>query len=167
MDAYVLTEAERRYLAELVANDVPFIIVGLTAAALQGANTSTVDIDLWFETGADPRIADAARLAGGIGISSFGMMPASLGGPLGDRLDVVLEMSGLDRFDQEYVRSKAISVEGVTVRVLPLDRILASKRAARRPKDLAAIPALEEALAAAEGDDLVDDDQSRTPPKLD
>jgi hypothetical protein len=34
------------------------------------------------------------------------------------------------------------------VRALPLERILASKRAAGRAKDLATIPALEDALAA-------------------
>jgi len=42
------------------------------------------------------------------------------------------------------------SLKGVTVRLLPLDRIIASKRAANRPKDQVVIPALEEALAAIE-----------------
>jgi hypothetical protein len=32
--------------------------------------------------------------------------------------------------------------------VLPLERVIASKRAARRPKDLAQLPLLEAALAA-------------------
>lgn len=153
MDAYVLTEAERRFLSELVARNVRFMIVGLTAASLQGANTTTLDIDLWFETAADPQIREAAAVAGGIWISGFGMMPASLSGPLGDRLDVVLHMSGLGSFHEEHARSRLVSVEGVPLRVLPLDRILASKRAANRPKDLAAIPALEEALAATEDED--------------
>jgi hypothetical protein len=153
LDACVLTEAERRFLSELVARNVRFMIVGLTAASLQGANTTTVDIDLWFETVADPQIGEAAAVAGGIWISGFGMMPASLGGPLGDRLDVVLHMSGLGNFREEHARSRVVSVEGIRLRVLPLDRILASKRAANRPKDLAAIPALEEALAATEDED--------------
>jgi hypothetical protein len=153
LDAYVLTEAERRFLAELVARGVKFMVVGLTAAALQGANTTTVDIDLWFETNADPRIREAADVAGGIWISGFGMMPVRLGGPLGDRFDMVLHMSGLGRFEDEYAGSRAVTVEGVTVRVLPLARVLVSKRAADRPKDRAALPALEEALAAIEDDD--------------
>jgi CO/xanthine dehydrogenase FAD-binding subunit len=131
------------------------MIVDLTAAALHGANTTTLDIDLWFETVADPQIREAATIAGGIWISGFGMMPASLGGPLGDRLDVVLHMSGLRSFGDEHVRSRRVSVEGIPLRVLPLDRILASKRAANRPKDLAAIPALEEALAATEDESPV------------
>jgi predicted nucleotidyltransferase len=149
LDDSVLTEAERKFLQELDTRGVRFLVVGLAAATLQGANTSTVDVDLWFETIADPRIGEAARAAGGVWVSgSFGMQPPTLGGALGDRFDVVLLMSGLEAFDAEFARSKEIAVEGVTLRVLPLDRILASKRAAGRPKDIAVIPALEEALAA-------------------
>jgi hypothetical protein len=44
-----------------------------------------------------------------------------------------------------------IVVDGIPLRVLSLSRIVASKRAAGRKKDLAVIPALEEALAANEG----------------
>jgi hypothetical protein len=40
-------------------------------------------------------------------------------------------------------------VEGARLTTLPLERIIASKRATRRPKDLAQLPALEAALAAA------------------
>ena len=147
MVGFVLTDAERRFLTELEARGVKYMVVGLTAAALQGANTTTVDIDLWFETTADTRIQDAANAAGGLWVSGFGMMPARLGGLLGDRFDVVLHMSGLGRFEEEFARARAMTVEGVPIRVLPLDRILVSKRAANRPKDLASIPALEEALA--------------------
>jgi hypothetical protein len=39
-------------------------------------------------------------------------------------------------------------VPGLVVKVLPIDRVLASKRAADRPKDRAVIPALEAAIAA-------------------
>ena len=142
-----LTDAERRLLAELHARGVAYMIVGLTAASLQGANTTTVDVDLWFETIGDPRIAEAATAAGGLWVSGFGMMPASFGGAL-DRFDVVLHMSGLGSFASELARSKLLTLDGVPVRILPLDRILASKRAANRAKDRAVIPALEEALAA-------------------
>ncbi|MBN1610409.1 MAG: hypothetical protein JW940_27520 [Polyangiaceae bacterium] len=149
----VLTEPERRFLAELHARGVEYMIVGLTAASLHGADTTTVDVDLWFATTADPRIGEAANAAGGIWVSGFGMMPASLGGAL-ERFDVVLHMSGLEGFAAEFERSKSTTIEGVSVRILALDRILASKRAANRVKDRAVIPALEEALAAiTEADD--------------
>jgi hypothetical protein len=54
---------------------------------------------------------------------------------------------GLDEFVLEYGRSLVLELDGISVRVLPLDRIIASKRAAGRAKDLAVIPALEAALA--------------------
>ena len=102
MGDFVLTEAERRFLCELESRGVRFMVVGLTAAALQGANTTTVDVDLWFDRISDPRIAEAAAAAGGSLVSGFGLMPAALAGPVGNRFDIVLTMSGLGRFDDEY-----------------------------------------------------------------
>jgi hypothetical protein len=145
---FVLTDAERCFLTELDRRGVSYMIVGLTAASLQGANTTTVDIDLWFANTGDSRIRDAAEAAGGLWVSGFGMMPARLGGPLGDRFDVVLHMSGLGPFAEEFAQARPMTVEGVRVHLLPLHRILVSKRAADRAKDRAVIPALEEALAA-------------------
>lgn len=142
----VLSDAERRFLEELNARGVRYMVVGLSAAVVQGANTSTQDIDLWFATISDPQIAPAAAAAGGIWVSGFGMMPPQLGGALGDRFDVVNLMSGLGTFDKEYPSALDAQIDGVDVKVLPLPRILASKRAAGRPKDRAVIPALEEAL---------------------
>jgi len=152
LDASVLTEDERRFLRELDARGVRYMIVGLTAAGLQGANTATVDIDLWFESIGDPGINAAATAAGGLFVGGFGLMPARLGGSL-ERFDIVVSMSGIGTFREEFDNSKPITVEGVPTRVLSLERILASKRAANRLKDQAVIPALEEALAAIDGDD--------------
>jgi hypothetical protein len=128
------------------------MLVGLSAAVLQGANTATRDIDLWFEDLTDPRIGAAARDAGAIWISgTFGMRPPQLGGDaVGDRLDVVTHMDGVGSFAEELAYTRELVVDGVPLHVLLLSRILASKRASGRAKDLAAIPALEEALAAAD-----------------
>jgi len=63
-------------------------------------------------------------------------------------LDVVTQLDGLGKFAQELENTIELEVDGIPVRVLKLERILESKRAAGRNKDLAAIPALEEALAA-------------------
>ena len=79
-----------------------------------------------------------------------GMQPPTLGGKLGDRFDVVLTLSGLQNFKTEYDNSKTVEIDGIQVKVLPLERIIASKRAANRPKDRAAIPALEAALVVAQ-----------------
>jgi predicted nucleotidyltransferase len=143
-----LTEAERTFLESLDQLGVRYMIVGLGAAVLQGADTVTADVDLWFEDRADPRIHEAAKRAGGVWIPGhFGAMPPMLGGDeLGDRFDVVLTMSGLDDFASEYARTRTIVVDGLPVRVLPLERIIHSKRTAARPKDRAVLPALEAAL---------------------
>lgn len=145
-----LTEAERHFLEELDRLGVKFLVVGLSAALLQGANGATQDVDLWFEDTTDPRIGSAARAVGGVWVpGSFGMRPPALGGDaLGDRFDVVTHLHGLDDFAIEYLGARMIELDGVRVRVLPLARIIASKRATGRPKDLAQLPALEEALAA-------------------
>ena len=77
------------------------------------------------------------------------MRPPAIGGEtLGDRFDVVVHMHGLRSFAAEYDASKEMIVDGVPLRVLPLERIIESKRAVGRPRDIAQIPALEEALAA-------------------
>jgi predicted nucleotidyltransferase len=149
-----LNPGERAVLDALNRHGVRFMLVGLSAALLQGANTATQDIDLWFEDLADPRIAAAIREAGGIWVSgSFGMRPPQIGGDsVGDRLDVVTHMHGLGSFSEELAHALEVTVDGVPVRVLHLRRILVSKRATNRPKDQAAIPALEEALAASSDD---------------
>jgi hypothetical protein len=152
-----LNDAERRFLEELNARGVRYMAVGLSAELVQGANTSTQEIDLWFATISNPQIAPAAAAAGGIWVSGFGMMPPQLGGAL-DRFDVVNLMSGLGTFDKEYPGAIDAQIDGVDVKVLPLSRILASKRAADRSKDRAVIPALEEALAAIAGAAVVDDE---------
>lgn len=149
----VLTDGERRFLLELERRGVRFLVIGMTSAVLQGARGATEDIDLWFERLDDTRIGEAARAAGGFYVSgSFGMRPPAFGGALGDRFDVVTHVHGADAFDVELARAVDIDLEGVVLHLMPLARVLASKRASGRPKDLAQIPALEEALAAIEKD---------------
>lgn len=148
-----LADAEVALLRELSARGVRFVLVGMGAALLQGATAVTQDLDLWFETLTDPRIADAVRAAGGIYVSgSFGMQPPTIGGALGDRFDVVTHAHGLGSFDAEWPATRVVDLQGVAIHVLPIERVLASKRAAGRPKDAAQIPILEAAIAAAEDD---------------
>ena len=57
-------------------------------------------------------------------------------------------MHGLGAFDEEARQALRVRVGGVEVPVLPLARIIASKKATGRPKDLSILPALEDALRA-------------------
>jgi hypothetical protein len=135
-------------LRELDARGVRFVVIGMGAAVLQGATAVTQDLRLWFESLSDVRIGEAARAAGGLYISgSFGMQPPTIGGALGDRFDVVTHAHGLGSFESEWPATIPTHIQDVTVRLLGLDRILASKRAAGRPKDTAQIPILEAAIA--------------------
>lgn len=144
----VLTPAERALLEALNALGVPYLIVGMGAALLEGAPGTTQDLDLWFGRIDVERLREAAQRAGGVYISGTGVQPPTLGGEGLDRLDVVLTASGLDSFEEELKGAHDYEIDGVLVKVLPLERVIVSKRAANRAKDSAQVPMLEAALAA-------------------
>ncbi|MBY0492835.1 MAG: hypothetical protein K2Y23_01350 [Cyanobacteria bacterium] len=148
MDVFALTEAERSLFSALRERGVSYLIVGLGAAVLEGAPVATQDLDLWFERIDDERIRLAAADAGGFWIPAFGMRPPGFGGDGLARIDVVLTAHGLEPFAVEYRRAVGHVIDGVPVTVLPLDRVVVSKRATNRAKDAAAIPALEATLRA-------------------
>ncbi|MDQ3033117.1 MAG: nucleotidyltransferase [Myxococcota bacterium] len=140
-----LSDPEIAFLRALDAVGVRYLLVGMSAAILQGVPGTTQDVDLWFESLADHRIGEVARQVGGFWATR--MNPPMLGGLLSDRFDVVVRMSGLEDFDSEYARARTEVVSGVAVKVLPLERIVVSKRAAGRPKDALAVRLIEDALA--------------------
>jgi hypothetical protein len=144
----VLTAAERALLEALNALGVRYLLVGMGAALLEGAPGTTQDLDLWFGTIDGETLREAARRAGGVYVGSVGLQPPTLGGEGLDRVDVVLTASGLESFDREYAGAHQYELDGVRVSVLPLERVIVSKREANRPKDTAQIPMLEAALAA-------------------
>ena len=149
MDAPSLfSDKELAFLAALVEGEVSFLVVGLAAAALQGAPAVTQDVELWFRDLADPRLAGALRRIGASYIPPTHSTPPLLAGAGTDLFDIVLDMHGLESFDQEVRRATPVQVGGVAVPVLPLERIIASKRATGQPKDLSSLPALEDALRA-------------------
>ena len=127
-----LADAEIAFLRELGSRGVRSVLIGMGAAVREGATAMTQDLDLWFESLSDPRISEAARAAGGLYVSgSFGMQPPTIGGGLGDRFDVETHAHGLGPFATEWESTIAARIQGVPVRLLGLDRLLASKRAAR------------------------------------
>jgi hypothetical protein len=147
VEDFALTSAERRLLLALEARGIRFLVIGLSAAVIEGAPVATQDIDLWLEA-LDDRVTSAAVAAGGFWVSGFGAQPPAFGGPGLERLDVVLTAHGLRDFEAEYRESVIREVDGIPIHVLPLERVIASKRATNRPKDLAALPALEATAAA-------------------
>ena len=143
----IFTEKELAFLRELVRQRVAFMVVGLSAAALQGAPAVTQDIDLWFKDLADPQLKKALERVGGLYIPPTRSTPPMLAGRNVALFDIVLTMDGLKDFDEEFATSVQIPIGRTKVRVLSLERIIVSKKAANREKDRLILPVLEAAAA--------------------
>lgn len=141
-----LSETELRLLESLLRHKIRFMVVGLSAAALQGAPVVTEDVDLWFDNLSDPKLMQALVKIGAAYIPPFGYNPPMLGGPGSEPFDVVIRMSGLGEFADEWKRALEIKVGKLKLKVMPLERILVSKQAANRPKDQRVIPVLQNTL---------------------
>jgi len=143
------TEEERIFLRELAISGTRFVLVGLAAAVVQGADTVTQDLDFWFESPGAPAIGAAARAAGGF--YSSRTQPPMVGGKGLERIDVVTHCDGLDEFSEEYENTSGLPIDDFEIRVLALGRVIASKEAADRPKDRAVLEQLRAALATIQG----------------
>ena len=143
---FPLSDAELAFLRELVRGGTRFLVVGVGAAVLQGADAVTQELDLWFESLGDPAIAKAASAAGGVFAARTS--PPMITGEGLDRLDVVTHCDGLKNFAAEYAKAVDLTVADFAIKILPLERVIASKRAAGRPKDKAVLEALRAALVA-------------------
>ncbi|MFN0146533.1 MAG: hypothetical protein ACKVT1_08490 [Dehalococcoidia bacterium] len=145
-------------LAVLVRHGVDFIVVGGAGAIFHGSPQLTVDLDIVPEPGREnlDRLSAAltslgarVRTAGVPDGLPFGHDGASLGRAaiwnlqtrFGD-LDILSEPGGIGRYHDFEPRAIRVSARGLTIAVASLDDIIASKEAADRPKDHAALPGL-------------------------
>ena len=142
-----LSESELELLDSLVRHQVSFMIVGLSAAALQGAPVVTEDVDLWFENLNDPKLLEALRAVGAAYVPPFGFNSPMLAGRGSDAFDVVLSMSGLGSFKEELANTIEVKLGKIPLKVLSLERVLASKIAADRNKDRLVIPVLKTTIS--------------------
>ena len=150
MAAPSLNASELRFLRALLRRKVRFIVVELSAAALQGAPVVTQDVDLWFEDLNDPRIGEALREVDAAYVPPSILNPPMFAGGGIELFDIVLTMHGLGTFSEEWRNCVDVSLGRHKLKVLRVDRILASKRAANRAKDRLVIPVLEDSLAASQ-----------------
>lgn len=146
LKAQGISDLEISFLRELARRNTRFLLVGNSAALFQGADVTTQDIDLWFASTSDGRLGEASRAVGGF--FAWRANPPVISGRGLSRLDVVNRMDGMLSFDQEYANALTMQLEDFDVKVLPLDRIIDSKKAAGRPKDRASLPALYATLEA-------------------
>ncbi len=148
-----MTELDpERLLRSLVDHGVEFCVIGAVAAWLQGNPTVTLDLDVMPRRDLD----NAERLA-----AALNELNAHLHGS-----ETAIELEGADflgwqtqRFDTdagpldvvplaaaiggfEEVATVELTLGELSVRVLSLDEVIASKEELGRPKDTAALPAL-------------------------
>lgn len=74
--------------------------------------------------------------------------PPMLAGPGAELFDIVLRMDGLGAFVEELKHCVEVPLGRHRLKVLSLERILASKLAANRAEDRLTVPVLRDALAA-------------------
>ncbi len=139
------------FLQSLLKEEARFLVVGAHAMAAYGVPRATGDIDIWIDSeGANPaRVFQA--------LARFGAPLASLGVSLSDlsladrviqiglpprRIDVLTSISGVD-FLSAWERRASFRVGDITIPVLGRDDLIANKRAAGRPKDLADVAILD------------------------
>lgn len=147
-DSSIFGDREIEFLKELVRQKVEFMIVGLSAAALQGAPVVTQDIDLWFRKLPDPGLERALKKVRGAYVPPTARNAPMLAGKGIELFDIVLAMDGLGEFDEEKKQAIKIPLGRTKVLVLNLERIIASKKAAGRGKDRLVLKVLSDALKA-------------------
>jgi predicted nucleotidyltransferase len=131
------------------------VLIGNAAAALRGAPVTTVDLDFLFRP--TPRNLQKLRaLADALGAAVLRpYYPASdlfrvVRDDDGLQVDFMGTVHGLRSFEGVMDRSARMEFGGAALRVAALSDVIRSKRAARRPRDLAVLPLLEQVHEAEE-----------------
>lgn len=117
----------------------------MTAAVYQGVMINTMDTDFWVDlpTRQYMRLWGLIRTQGGSALSQTLYVLSD-----GKVVNFLFEVTGLKSFAAEYRDALTMKMEGLKVKVLPLTRILKSKKTIMRDKDLAHIPHIERVLSA-------------------
>jgi len=122
-----------RFLAALEEENIPFMLIGMSAAVVQGVMETTLDVDLWIDLPSRQymRLQNIARKQGGeIGAPTVAYLKD------GTPVNFVFEVDGLGSFAKEIHHAQSLLFQGRRIPVLKLERILKSKQAIRREKDL-------------------------------
>jgi len=139
----------RQLLQSLVDHKAKFVIIGAYALPAQGYSRSTLDIDIFYEPNKEniKRIVEAVRECGYLGLEDLTEEQLKKKKTLFRQyvldLDIHPFVAGVT-FDEVWKTRKKAVIEGVKVYVPSLDALIAMKRAAGRPKDLADLEYLEE-----------------------
>lgn len=124
------------------------VLIGNAAAALHGAPVTTIDFDFLFRKTAR-NLAKLKVLARGLRATILRpYYPASdmyrlVRDDDGLQVDFMGTIHGIRSFEGVRDRAVSIDLDGASMLVASLDDIIRSKRAARRPRDLAVLETLE------------------------
>ena len=126
------------------------VLIGNAAAALQGAPVTTVDFDFMFRKTRRnmQKLKALARALGATVLRPYYPAADLYRVVRGDglQLDFMATIHGIRSFEGLRDRAQTVVVEDTSIRVASLPDIIKSKKAARRPRDLAVIDVLEKAL---------------------
>ncbi|HKG15726.1 MAG TPA: hypothetical protein VKB12_20565 [Pyrinomonadaceae bacterium] len=147
----------RQAIEALARHEVEFIIVGGVAMNLHGSAHVTFDLDICY----DRRRTNLKRIVAALApyrprlrglpenLPSLWDEQALRSGTnftlttdIGD-IDLLGEVAGVGSYSDAVMASVTVPLYGVECRVLTLDSLIASKRAAGRAKDLLVLPELE------------------------
>lgn len=142
------------FLQSLNDANAAYLVIGGHAVGLHGHSRATKDLDVWIGTdlenrkfvlaamqafGAPPSIVRALEVATPEEFVFLGRPPF--------RIDLLQTIPGVPDFVTAHAQSVEVIVGDVPVRVLSLEDLIAAKRAAGRPQDLADIDHLEQIRA--------------------
>ena len=115
----------------------------MTAAILQGVPATTLDTDIWLEL-PERQYVKALDIAKKLGAEILARTVVALADDT--LVNFLYRIDGIKPFADEYERAVALDWNGRQIRVLPLQRIIASKKHIKRPKDIAHLPLLNQTL---------------------
>lgn len=115
----------------------------MTAAILQGVPATTLDTDIWLEL-PERQYVRALDIAKKLGAEILARTVVALDDDT--LVNFLYRIDGLNAFAAEYEGAELLEWNGRQIRVLPLTRIIASRKYIRRPKDLAHLPLLKQTL---------------------
>jgi len=115
----------------------------MSAAILQGAPATTLDMDIWIDL-PERQYLRVIQVAKSVGATDLAPTAVALSDD--SSVNFLYRVDGLSGFATEFKRAKRVKLHGIEVPVLALDRVLKSKKFVGQPKDLAHVPLLEETL---------------------
>ena len=115
----------------------------MTAAILQGVPATTLDTDIWLEL-PERQYVKALDIAKKLGAEILARTVVALADDT--LVNFLYRIDGIKPFADEYEGAVALDWDGRQIRVLPLQRIIASKKHLKRPKDIAHLPLLNQTL---------------------